>query len=208
MAPTLGGSFGTLGAFIGPPMDGDRFTDFTTNDFMDSQVTFSSLPFAFPKAGSFKDQVLIRTPNKNYTAYDYRGILRLLCYDYVLQEYLKIKDLNGLSDQELELPSTLKGTNVSIFCRFGSRFMPTPVSAVVFKELEPNLGMNDFQILFGGGDGSLEPNAYLPCLNYRFGVRSFYTRHFGEKEHKYFPANKRVIDYLLNVVDSFNGNND
>lgn len=159
-----------------------------------SQRSYPSTAFLLPPPSDTwtKDNVLIITPNKNYTAWDYQELFNDIGYPRGYEMYLKYGTLT----------SDLIPPNVTTFAYYGHKY-PTPERYVYTKNEFPDTEPNQ---IIGDGDGTVNLNSLLACQRWATQMTYKLTMvGFSDVEHVNAIKNDDVIQHVDDVVCNMNG---
>ena len=155
-----------------------------------SQRTYPSTALLLPYPSDTwpKDEVLFVTPQRNYSAWDYKALFDDINYPRGYDMFLEVKDLtNGM------IPP-----NVSTYCFFGTEY-PTPTQFIYTKGEFPDT--EPIQIN-GNGDGTVNINSLTACKRW-VGQMSPYNVTvvgFPDVEHVSAVMNILVLQHVNDVV--------
>ena len=137
--------------------------------------------------------VLVITPTKNYTAWDYKELFRDMNFTSGWRMYNEVKNLTN------HLPAP----NVTMFCFYGKSYNSTPVQFVYgpgeFPNKDPSL------IIKGDGDETVNLKSLTACSRWKGAREQSYDvtlREFPNVEHLNMIKNRDVIKALDAIVYS------
>ena len=157
----------------------------------DSQRTYQTTYFLLPPAGEVwpKDEVLVYTPSKNYTAYDYKELFKDAGYPIGWDIYQDI----------LDATSHFPPPNVTTYCFYGVG-KETPLKFIYnssqFPDSQPHVINSD-------GDGTVNIRSLELCKQWQtqqpYKVR---LRSFSNVEHVHMLKNRDVIEAVSSIIFS------
>ena len=138
-----------------------------------------------------RKDILISTPTKNYTAWDYDELFSDMKYPEGWKMFNQVKDLTG------HLPAP----NVTMFCFYGRSSNSTPVQFIYgpgeFPDKDPST------IVYGDGDETVNIDSLMACSRWQ-GKQAYDVtlRGFPDIEHLSMVKNKDVIKAVDAIVYS------
>lgn len=154
-----------------------------------AQRTYPSTAFLMPTPSDTwtKENVLIITPKRNYTAWDYQALFNDINYPRGYDMFLEVENLT----------SHLIPPNVTTYCFYGHQF-PTPKQYVYTKGEFPDT--EPIQII-GDGDGTVNLNSLVLCKQWRGQMPYNLTiLGFSDVEHVDAIKNSAIIKQVDEVV--------
>lgn len=154
-----------------------------------AQRTYPSTAFLLPPPSDTwtKDQVLVITPLKNYTAWDYKVLFDDINYP---RGYEMFKEFG-------ELLRELTPPNVTTFAFYGHQY-PTPE---IFKYTEGEFPDTEPIQILGDGDGTVNINSLLSCSKWSNEMPYKLTMvGFSDVEHVTAVKNSDIIQHVDDVV--------
>ena len=159
-----------------------------------AQRTYPSTSFLIPvpSATWTRDQVLITTPQRSYTAWDYRDLFTDINFPRGYDMFLDFGNLTGY----------LPPPNITTFAFYGYK-VPTPERFVFtegeFPDTEPNQ-------IFGDGDGTVNINSLESCSVWRTQMTYNLTMEkFANVEHVAALKDDDIIQRVDDVVCNMKG---
>ena len=145
----------------------------------------------FPSDTWTKKDVLVITPNKNYTAWDYEELFHDLKYTEGWTMFGQVKDLT----------SHLPAPNVTMFCFYGNSSNSTPVQFVYGPGEFPN--KDPSTVVLGDGDQTVNLESLTACSRWK-GKQPYDVtlRGFPNIEHLSMVKNRSVIEAVDTIVYS------
>jgi lysophospholipase-3 len=154
-----------------------------------AQRTYPSTAFLLPMPSDTwpRDHVLITTPTRNYTAWDYHDLFDDIGYPRA----------NGLVKEVGNLTSGLTPPNVTTFNYYGHQY-PTPSHYIYtdgeFPDVEPI-------VILGDGDGTVNLNSLLSVERWKKQMPYSVTMvGFADVEHVDAVKNDDIIKHVDDVV--------
>ena len=157
----------------------------------EAQRTFPSTSWLLPYPSdtwTAKD-VLVITPQKNYTAWDYEELFKDMKFSEGWRMFGQVKNLTG------HLPAP----NVTMFCFYGKNSNSTPVQFVYgpgeFPDKDPST------VIYGDGDKTVNIDSLTACSRWKGKQHYDVTlRGFPNVEHLDMVKNQSVIEALDAIV--------
>ena len=148
--------------------------------------------FPFPSATWTRDQVIITTPQRNYTAWDYQNLFNDIDFQRGYEMFLEFSNLTGY----------LPPPNVTTFAFYGCQY-PTPEKFIYtegeFPDTEPNEIMGD-------GDGTVNINSLESCSVWKSQMNYALTMaKFPDVEHVEAIKNYDIIQRVDDIVCNMKG---
>lgn len=157
-----------------------------------SQRTYPSTAWLLPYPSDTwsKDDVIIVTPERNYTAWDYKDLFNDMGYKRGYDMFEEILGLTG------DLPPP----NVTLHCIYGSE-VKTPLQYIYSKGEFPD---KQPKTINGDGDGSVNIQSLMACERWK-GKQSYNVtlQSFKGVEHVDTIRTPQIISYVDNVVYTF-----
>ncbi len=152
--------------------------------------TFESIPWLFPKASVFGNDVLISTPSKQYTANDYEQLFRDINAPTV---YRAFQGVQGM------LPN-YPAPNVPTYCFYGVG-LPTPEKFTYSKDLTPKnvIGLRPV-VTNSDGDGSVNTISSRVCHRWSNMPSHFRYKTFNKVNHVKIVSNSEVLKDIGAIV--------
>ncbi len=154
-----------------------------------SQRTYPSNAWLLPYPSDTwtKDDIFIITPQRNYSAWDYKDLFNDMGYKRGYDMFKEIEDLTG----------ALPAPNVTLHCLYGSK-VKTPYQYIYtgteFPDHQP-------KTIPGDGDGSVNMNSLQACQRWQGQQKYSVTlQGFPGVEHVHTIKNSDVITYVDNIV--------
>ena len=192
---TISGVWQGAGQSIKAIVSGNNDNIFLEKDIWTREIQ-RSFPANFwlvpvPSETWTSDDVLIVTPERNYTAWDYEELFHNLNYTKGWKMYGRVKGLTG------DLPAP----NVTMYCFYGNSQNSTPVQFVYgpgeFPDKDPSTVIN------GSGDKTVNINSLTACSKWKGKQRYDVTlREFPDVEHLDMVKNGGVLRALDDIVYS------
>ena len=148
--------------------------------------SLESMSWMLPEPSLWGDTVLVTTPNRNYTAHDYKALFMDIGHPQGYDMYQGIVSLN----QDYPSPG------VPTHCFYGIG-VGTPVN-FVYDNGFPNA--NPTSVTCGNGDGSITLDSSRICLQWAGSNVSFTSRTFEGTTHVGMVSNKTVLEALAEIV--------
>lgn len=156
-----------------------------------SQRTYPATYFLLPPAGDLwsRDDVLVTTPTRNYTAYDYKDLFDKAGYPIGWDIYREIMD------NTRHFPPPM----VTTYCFYGLG-KKTPLqfhySSTEFPDSPPD-------VTYGDGDGTVNIKSLEVCKRWITQQKyKVYSRSFSDVEHVHTVKNKSIIEAVSDVIFS------
>ena len=160
--------------------------DHVKKEIRDLIRTLPGVFFMLPNATVWKDQVLVKTAAREYTANDYKVLFRDLGYPLGFTMYS-----NGISGINADYPSP----NVPTYCFYGTG-IPTAES------FDYDLGFGkDPKITKGSGDGTVNDLSSKLCLKWQE-APGFVSREFERVDHSAIVTHPDVLTAVKEIVTS------
>lgn len=154
-----------------------------------TQRSYPSTAFLLPTPSKTwtKDDILVTTPQRNYTAWDYQALFKDMGYSRGYDMFLEVGNLT----------SGLTPPNVTTYCFYGHAY-PTPKRLVYtkgeFPDTEPIL-------VIGDGDGTVNINSLKACAEWKDQMPYNLTiQGFSDVEHVNALKTTAIIEQVDNVV--------
>ena len=142
---------------------------------------------AYPSDTWTKDDVIVVTPERNYSAWDYKDLFDDMNYSRGYEMFEEIKNLTG----------ALPPPNVTLHCLDGTK-MDTP--------LQFHYGPGEFpdtqpKTINGDGDGTVNINSLMACGRWKDQQHYNVTlKGFPGVEHVHTIKTKEIIEYVDSIV--------
>jgi lysophospholipase-3 len=160
-----------------------------TSYLKDIERSIQSLYWLTPRAEVFRSQVLMQTPNTNYTANDYQQLFTNFAnYPLGWTKYMPTSSINaGYSYPQ-----------VPTYCFYGSN-IETPLTYVYSSDV----ASSNPSVINGLGDGTVNEISLEVCLNWNASTNSsgFQSRAFPGVEHVDMVKNGGVLQAVCRIVD-------
>jgi lysophospholipase-3 len=151
--------------------------------------SLQSLYWLSPRAEIYQNQVLVRTPQANYTANDYQQLFtKFARYPLGWTKYMPTSSINaGYSYPQ-----------VPTYCFYGSN-IETPLTYVYSSDV----ASSNPSVINGLGDGTVNEISLEVCLNWNASTNSsgFQSRAFPGVEHVDMVKNGGVLQAVCRIVD-------
>ena len=164
-----------------------------SNNVRESERSWQSLYWLTPRAEIYQNQVLVRTPNANYTANDYQQLfINFARYPLAWIKYMPTSSINA----GYHYPQ------VPTYCFYGSNIQ-TPLT-YIYSSDDPSSSPT---VIKGLGDGSVNKISLEVCLKWAASTNSsgFQSRTFPGVSHEDIVKNGRVLQAVCNIVDPQSG---
>lgn len=141
----------------------------------------------FPSDTWTKDDILVVTPQRNYTAWEYKDLFADMKYTRGYEMFQEIENLTG----------AMPAPNVTLHCLYGST-LDTPVQ---FHYAEGEFPDTQPKTINGDGDGTVNIQSLMSCARWK-GMQEYSVtlQGFPGVEHVHTIKNDDVIKYVDNVV--------
>ena len=134
----------------------------------------------YPSDTWTRDEVLVMTPDRNYTAWDYKALFQAMNYTRGYEMY----------EEFMNLTNDLLPPNLTTHCYYGNK-VDTPLTFVYGKGDFPDV---DPKIINGNGDGTVNNNSLLACERWKTQqTYSVTLKAFDNVEHVDMVKNSDVI---------------
>lgn len=187
LAAPMGGNFKYMYGYFGD----DDWPATMSRKIRIPERTFSSTTFLMPHKRSFDGDVLIQTPSRNYTIYDYREYFAALGFPNAYEQWLDTKDIMG---DELSAPG-----NFDIYC-VGGVGVRSLESAVFESELSPRAR---YRAVYGDGDGILNAKSMRQCQKFGGGANKFVYQEFN-LDHMEIIQHSTSVNYIVKAIGEVN----
>ena len=160
-----------------------------SNSLRGIERSLQSLYWLAPRAEIYQNQVLVRTPNANYTANDYQQLfINFARYPLGWTKYMTTSYIN----------TGYQYPQVPTYCFYGSNIQ-TPLT-YVYSSDDPSSSPT---VIKGLGDGLVNKISLEVCLNWAASTNSsgFQSRAFPGVNHIDIVKNSRVLQAVCNIVD-------
>ena len=187
----LSGAFAGASQSVEAVVTGLYHLDFFPKLFkilLDIQRSFESLYWLMPRAEIYKDQVLVQTPNTNYSAGDYQQMFTTFAnYSLGWTKYMPTSTINA----------GYKYPGVPTHCFYGSE-VATPLTYVYSS----NDTTKTPTVIKGSGDGTVNKVSLEVCLRWANSTNStgFQSRAFPGVEHHDMVINREVLNAIREIV--------
>ncbi|KAK7861832.1 hypothetical protein R5R35_000592 [Gryllus longicercus] len=154
----------------------------------DEQITSPSLAWLMPSSVFWKpSEVLVQTPDKNYTVNDFEEFFRDIYYEVGWEMR---KDV-----QKLDSKFTAPG--VEIHCLHG--FGVNTIERLVYKPGKFPDGYPNF--IFGDGDGTVNKRSLEACMHWESQQKQrIYHQTFPNVDHMEILRNENVLEYITTLM--------
>ena len=159
-----------------------------------AQRTYPSTALLLPTPSDTwtKEDIMVTTPQRNYTAWDYQALFNDIGYPRGYDMFLEVENLTG----------GLIPPNVTTYCFYGHQF-PTPERLVYtkgeFPDTEPIL-------IIGDGDGTVNLNSLQSCGRWKNQMPYNLTmKGFSDVEHVAAIKTLEIIQQVDDVVCNLKG---
>ena len=141
----------------------------------------------FPSDTWPKDTILVKTPSRNYSAWDYKDLFTDMKYERGYEMFEEIENLTG----------SLPAPNVTLHCLYGSN-IKTPLQFIYgegdFPDTQPS-------VINGDGDGTVNIRSLMACSRWQsMQTYKVTLQNFSGVEHVHTIKNPDAIKYVDNVV--------
>ena len=148
--------------------------------------TLESIPWIYPKAAIYGNDILISTPSRHYTANDYKQLFSDIGYTNGYKMFQGVQKINQ------GYPSP----NVHTYCYYGVN-VKTPETYTYHKDFkrDNSIGMRP-SIKYGNGDGSVNLVSAEICHKWKIMPSSLYSftyRKYNKVNHDGILKNTRVL---------------
>ena len=194
---TVSGVWHGAGQLMKAIVSGNNDHIFFEKDILSREIQ-RSLPgniwlLPFPSDTWTHKDVLVVTPTKNYTAWDYKELFHDMNYTHGWRMYNEVKNLTG------HLPAP----NVTMYCFYGKSYNSTPQQFVYGPGEFPN--KDPSTIIMGHGDETVNLKSLMACSRWKGAGDQHYDvtlREFPNVEHLDMIKNQDVIKALDAIVYS------
>ncbi len=154
--------------------------------------SFESVPWLFPKASVFGNQIIISTPSKHYTANDYRQLFIDINVPSIYRTYSAVQAINR----------NYPAPNVPTHCFYGVG-VPTPLKFTYSKDLTPSssVGLKP-TVINGDGDGSVNTISSRVCHRWSSmpSRYSFRYKTYNKVTHSGIMSDSQVLKDIGKIV--------
>lgn len=196
----IGAPFGGAFKYMYGAFADDDFPASTFPIIRPAERTFSTTAFLLPSKRTFTEQdVLVSTPNKNYTTSNIEEFFFDLKDFDSLDQYKDVKDLLG---DELNV-SGLESLKIVCVGGTGER---TLESAQFDTEINSSGNRKNFRPIYGDGDGFLQTRSMRECLKFNDTSNDFTFKEF-QLDHMALVQHPVPINYLITILQGINKQN-
>ena len=141
----------------------------------------------FPSDTWTKDDFIIVTPDRNFSAWEYQDLFKAMKYE---RGYEMFKEIEGLT-------GSLPPPNVTLHCLYGTQ-KHTPLQFIYGKGDFPD---KQPKTIYGNGDGTVNIKSLMACSRWKEQQNYDVTlQGFPNVEHVHTIKTDSIIDYVDKVV--------
>ena len=178
LSPAYAGAVAIMGAILFGNDDIEKLA--RGKDSIATTRSFASTAWLLGSPSVWGSTPILTTPNRNYTANDYKAIFNAIEYKNGYQMYLGITDIN----------KGYPAPNVPVYCFYGID-VPTPETLVFLSD---NINTVPSQVIKGPGDGVVNLRSLEVCLKWEKEQKySFLSRQFSGVHQSEMVRNATVL---------------